>query len=69
MVPKEPLEKKIWDRHAVHAANERFASSHLYKDNLEKYANDFAIVYNKAWAGHGGLKQMSTAQVLILFKK
>ncbi len=67
--PKEPLEKKIWERHAAHASNEKFASSHLYKDNLEKYANDFAIVYNKAWAGHGGLKQMSPAQVLILFKK
>jgi hypothetical protein len=69
MDPKKPLDKKIWDRHAVHFADDRFASSHLYKDNLEKYANDFAIVYNKAWAGHGGLKQMSAAQVLILFKK
>jgi hypothetical protein len=66
---KEPLEQKIWDRHAIHAADERFATSHIYKDNLEKYANDFAIVYNKAWAGHGGLKQMSAAQVLLLFKK
>ena len=66
---KEALEQKVWDRHAVHDSNEKFASSHIYKDNLEKYANDFATVYNKAWAGHGGLKQMSAAQVLLLFKK
>jgi hypothetical protein len=26
-------------------------------------------VYNKAWAGHGGLKQMSKEQVMLLFKK
>jgi hypothetical protein len=66
---KAPLEQKIWDRHAIHDADPNFASSHLYKDNLAKYANDFATVYNKAWAGHGGLKQMSAAQVLLLFKK
>jgi hypothetical protein len=26
-------------------------------------------VYNKAWAGHGGLKQLTEAQVQIMFKK
>jgi hypothetical protein len=67
--PKEELEPKIWERHAIHDADEGFASSHIYKDNLEKYANDFTTIYNKAWAGHGGLKQMSAAQVLLLFKK
>ncbi len=67
--PKAALEEKIWERHAIHAADDKFATSHIYKHNLEKYANDFAIVYNKAWAGHGGLKQMSAAQVLLLFKK
>ena len=69
MDPKEPLDKKIWDRHAVHDADEKFSSAHLLKKDLEKYANDFATVYNKAWAGHGGLKQMSLAQVLISFNR
>ena len=40
----------------------------IKKDNLEKYAVDFVEVYNKAWAGHGGLKQMAKEQVVILFK-
>ncbi|MEI9957000.1 MAG: hypothetical protein WDM90_12025 [Ferruginibacter sp.] len=26
-------------------------------------------MYNKAWAGHGGLKQMAKEQVIIMFKK
>ncbi len=68
MQPKAPLEKKIWDRHAAIAVNPDFSSSHIRKNQLEKFAGDFAEVYNKAWAGHGGLKQMAKEQVLILFK-
>ena len=30
----------------------------LKKINWTKFAKDFTIVYNKAWAGHGGMKQM-----------
>ena len=69
MDPKSPLDKKIWDRHNALEADSNFTSAHLHKNNLEKYAKDFAIVYNKAWAGHGGLKEMPYEQVLIMFKK
>ena len=69
MDPKSPLDKKIWDRHNALEADNNFSSAHLHKNNLEKYAKDFAIVYNKAWAGHGGLKEMPYEQVLIMFKK
>ncbi|MCP9752170.1 hypothetical protein [Ferruginibacter sp. HRS2-29] len=68
MQPKAPLEKKIWDRHAAIAADPAFSSAHMDKKKLEKFAGDFAEVYNKAWAGHGGLKQMAKEQVVILFK-
>ena len=69
MDPKSPLDKKIWDRHNALEADDNFSSAHLHKNNLEKYAKDFATVYNKAWAGHGGLKEMPYEQVLIMFKK
>ena len=69
MDPKSPLDKKIWDRHNALEADNNFSSAHLHKNNLEKYAKDFSIVYNKAWAGHGGLKEMPYEQVLIMFKK
>ncbi len=67
--PKEPFEKKVWERHDILAADPQFSSAHLKKNDLEKYAKDFAAVYNKAWAGHGGLKELSYEQVLIMFKK
>jgi hypothetical protein len=50
-------------------ADGNFSFKTIKKDQLEKFAEDFSIVYNKAWAGHGGLKQMSKEQVVILFKK
>jgi hypothetical protein len=41
----------------------------IKKTELEKYASDFATVYNKAWAGHGGLKELKKEQVMLMFKK
>ena len=69
MEPKAPLEKKIWDRHNAIAADKNFSARHINKNQLQKFAADFSEVYNKAWAGHGGLKQMAKEQVMIMFKK
>jgi len=67
--PQKPISDKIIERHKHVATNKKFSFTTIDKNNLEKFAADFAIIYNKAWAGHGGLKQMSKEQVLILFKK
>lgn len=69
MAPKEPLNPKIIQRYRHIKEGGNFSFSTIKKDQLEKYAADFAAVYNKAWAGHGGLKQMSKEQVMIMFKK
>src|SRR5450432_491188 len=67
--PKRPLNQKILDRHAALAKDPAFSARHIDKRQLEKYADDFVTVYNKAWAGHGGMKQMKKDQALLLFKK
>lgn len=69
MRPKNPLQQKIWERHDLLAKDPGFSARHLKKSELENYAQDFTEVYNKAWAGHGGLKQLSKEQVLMMFKK
>ncbi|RYY50141.1 MAG: hypothetical protein EOO06_05050 [Chitinophagaceae bacterium] len=69
MKSKEPLSAKMWDRYNAIAKDPDFSAGTIKKNQLEKYADDFATVYNKAWAGHGGLKQLSKEQVLIMFKK
>lgn len=66
--PKKPLVKKILDRHALISKGSSFSTAHIKKNQLEKFADDFVTVYNKAWAGHGGLKQLSKDQVILLFK-
>lgn len=68
MHPQALLEKKIWDRHDAIESDKNFSSSCIRKNQLKKFSKDFTIVYNKAWAGHGGLKQMSETQVYHMFK-
>lgn len=63
----DPLQPKFFERHANLFANPDFSAAHISKSNLEKFAADFTIVYNKAWAGHGGLKQMNKELVLKMF--
>jgi hypothetical protein len=66
--PNRDLSKKILSRHAQLAADPHFSIRHIEKNKLEKYALDFTTVYNKAWAGHGGLKELKKEQVITLFK-
>ncbi len=67
--PKKELSRKILDRHATIAKDPAFKALHIRKNKLPQFAADFAYVYNKAWAGHGGMKELKTEQVLVLFKK
>jgi len=64
----DPLVQKFYDRHAECAKNPDFSAIHIRKNQLEKFADDFTIVYNKAWAGHGGLKQLDRKVVLKMFQ-
>lgn len=69
MDPKKPLAAKVLQRHGALAADPAFSARHIDKKKLADYAQDFVTVYNKAWAGHGGLKEMKKDQALLLFKK
>ncbi|GAB4094449.1 hypothetical protein [Flaviaesturariibacter terrae] len=66
---KAPLTEKILERAAPFQQNPAFTARTIEKSRLEKYAADFASVYNAAWAGHGGLKELRTEQVVMMFKK
>ncbi|MDH7461986.1 hypothetical protein QEG73_11885 [Chitinophagaceae bacterium 26-R-25] len=69
MHTKDMLSKKFKDRHAAIAKDPEFSCRHLVKSDLKKYAEDFCIVYNKAWAGHGGNKQLSKEQCIKMFQQ
>jgi len=61
------LQQKFYDRHAECAKDTNYSSAYLKKSELDKFAADFTIVYNKAWAGHGGLKQLEEKVVRKMF--
>jgi hypothetical protein len=65
---KDRVQQKFYDRHAALAHDPNFSARYIQKSELEKFAKDFTIVYNKAWAGHGGLKELSNQIVLKMFK-
>lgn len=69
MDPRMPVTDKVLERYQQLATSPEISWEIIKKNNLEKYARDFAEVYNKAWAGHDGLKQLAEEQVLIMFKK
>ncbi len=69
MDPKKPLSSKVAERHAVYASQPAFKAMHVDKKRLEKFAVDLMTVYNKAWAGHGGLRELKKDQVIGMFKQ
>ena len=66
---KKPVQQKIIDRHKLISQDSAFSVKNLEKKDILKYADDFASVYNQAWAGHGGMKELPKEQARILFKK
>ena len=65
---KEKLQQRFYDRHRECAKDPNYSAAHIRKNQLQKFANDFTVIYNKAWAGHGGLKEMERKVVLKLFQ-
>ncbi|MDF2385305.1 hypothetical protein JMG10_27795 [Nostoc ellipsosporum NOK] len=62
------LVEKFYQRHAALAADPGFSAKHINKNQLEQFAEDFTVVYNKAWAGHGGLKAMEKKVAVKMFQ-
>lgn len=68
MKSKQPHQQKLYERHDLVAADPHFSVSWARHGNLDKMAEDFTTVYNKAWAGHGGLKELSKQTALQMFR-
>ncbi len=69
LIVKDRPKEKFYERYAKFANDPDYTALHIKKNNLKKFAFDFATVYNKAWASHFGNKQMSMEQVMLIFKK
>ncbi|MCW3087295.1 MAG: hypothetical protein JWQ78_681 [Sediminibacterium sp.] len=63
----DPLPPRFPERHAKFRNKAGYLAKHAELNNLEKYAVDFATVYNAAWAQHGEAKEISKEQAIKLF--
>lgn len=61
------LGDKFQTRHAEIAKDPDYKAVHIRKNDLEKFAKDFTYIYNKAWAGHGGGKEIEERSVIKMF--
>jgi len=65
----DPLPARFAERHAKFKAKPGYTANHISKKNLEKHAQDFATVYNAAWAQHGEAKEVTKEQIIKLFNQ
>ncbi len=66
---RKRVSDKFYQRHARLAADPDFKALHIRKNQFPKFAADFTTVYNKAWAGHGGMKTLSKDMVMKMFQQ
>ncbi len=64
----DPLPPKFEERHAKFKAKAGYEARHARISEIDKYAGDFATVYNAAWAQHGEGKEITKEQAIKLFK-
>ncbi len=67
MVDKQ-FPPRFQERFAKFSTKPDYSAKHIELKDLNKYANDFAIVYNSAWAQHGEAKEITVESVIKLFK-
>jgi GNAT superfamily N-acetyltransferase len=67
MMVDDPLPPRFKERYEKFASKKDYSAKHADIKNLEKYAADFATVYNAAWAQHGEGKEITKEQVLKIF--
>jgi len=66
---KDRLQEKFYVRHDELSKDSNYKAVMINKSQLDRFAKDFTYVYNKAWAGHGGGKEIDERTVRKMFKK
>lgn len=62
------LPQKTFDKAERIRRNPDYKLEHINKKELDKYAEEFRLIYNKAWVKHG-VGKMGSAQAKLLMKK
>lgn len=66
---RSPFSPKLMEKAEKVMKEPGYSFRHLEMSKLEKYTEDFRTVYNKAWARHKGVPQMSSLQAKNIMKQ
>ena len=69
MKVNQRLQDKFYIRHDELSKDPNYTAKHIKKSELNKFAKDFTYIYNKAWASHGGGKELEERTVQKMFNK
>lgn len=64
----DPFHPRIMQKAEILNKDPDYHFEHLKLKNLAKYTEDFRLVYNKAWANHDGVAEMSKEQSKAIMK-
>lgn len=62
------VEPVVWEKAQRIAQNPEYSVKNVSKKNLEKFAEDFVTIYNKAWGRFSGVGKMKKIQAMALLK-
>ncbi|WP_422361453.1 hypothetical protein [Reichenbachiella sp.] len=65
----DPFHPRIMEKSDVLNKDPDYSFEHMKLSNLEKYTEDFRLVYNVAWANHDGVAEMSKEQSQAIMKQ
>lgn len=66
---RDPFSKKLMEKGEKVMKEPGYTFRHLEMNKLDKYTEDFRVVYNKAWARHKGVAEMSSLQAKNIMKQ
>jgi hypothetical protein len=66
---KDPLHPKYHEKAERINRDPNYSFKHIEKKHLDKYAEDFRYVFNKAWAKHLGVREIYKEQAMALMMK
>jgi hypothetical protein len=64
-----PLPPQYEEKAQRIARNKSYSFQHIDKRQLERYAEDFVSIYNKAWVRHHGVGEIKRAHAMAMFKR
>jgi hypothetical protein len=66
---QDRLSERFYTRFAEIEKDKNYSATAIRINELDKFVKDFTYIYNKAWAGHGGGKQLEEKTVKKMFAK